>query len=211
LPPTSSSEPSNEPRRARFRVGWLPIASAALGVVIVVGIAAWAVATSSDESSPPPTTAALPPPPPLGDRPRSALPGERAPEFTLPELDGQGEVSLAELRGQPVVVNFWASWCLPCRQEFPALAEAVDTYPDLAVIGIDFRDIPGDALEFAEEFDATWPLVEDEGGEVATEYGVRAIPQTVFIDSDGVVTDRIFAFTEEGLFSRIDALVAANG
>jgi cytochrome c biogenesis protein CcmG, thiol:disulfide interchange protein DsbE len=179
-------------------------------VVVVVGIGAYAVATTSDEDSTPTSTTALPPDPPLGDRPTSALPGERAPAFKLPEIDGDGEVSLAALRGQPVVINFWASWCLPCRDEFPALADAVEEYPDLAVVGIGFRDIRNDAIEFADEFGATWALLEDEDGDVAKDYGIRAVPQTLFIGPDGVVRDRIFAFSDDALFSRIDALVASS-
>jgi cytochrome c biogenesis protein CcmG, thiol:disulfide interchange protein DsbE len=122
--------------------------------------------------------------------------GDVAPNFDLPSLEGD-RVSLSELRGQPVIVNFWASWCNPCRQEFPILADTLDEYESdgLAVVGVTYRDIESDSRDFADEFGATWPLAVDEDGVAAQAYGVRAIPVTFFIDADSVVVARLFGFT----------------
>lgn len=125
--------------------------------------------------------------------------GSLAPDFALPALDGGGQVRLAEFRGRPVIVNFWASWCNPCRDEFPLLKNAlrdhrVDT---LAVIGITFQDIPGDSRDFVKKIAATWPQGVDDGGDVAKAFGVRAIPQTFFIAPDGTIVARVFGITSQ--------------
>jgi DsbE subfamily thiol:disulfide oxidoreductase len=127
--------------------------------------------------------------------------GDEAPSFTLPTLKG-GALTLSELRGRPVVVNFWASWCHPCREEFPLLADALAEHKrdDLAVVGVTYQDIESDARRFVEEMDAAWPQAVDDGGSVARSYGVRAIPLTFFVDADGRVADRVIGFsTEEAL------------
>ncbi|MGH8983969.1 MAG: TlpA family protein disulfide reductase [Acidimicrobiia bacterium] len=124
--------------------------------------------------------------------------GDDAPDFTLPTLDGKS-VTLSELRGRPSVVNFWASWCNPCRKEFPLLASALDEYEDreLAVIGVTYQDIDSDSRAFVDEMDATWPQAVDDGGAVAQSYGVRAIPLTFFIDADGRIADRVIGFSSK--------------
>ncbi|HEX9738536.1 MAG TPA: TlpA disulfide reductase family protein, partial [Candidatus Limnocylindria bacterium] len=89
--------------------------------------------------------------------------GDRAPDFALADLDGE-PVRLADYVGRPVIVNFWASWCLPaCAEEFPILAEALEVHADigLAVIGIVYRDRSEAARAFGEQLGATWPLVMD--------------------------------------------------
>jgi cytochrome c biogenesis protein CcmG, thiol:disulfide interchange protein DsbE len=127
--------------------------------------------------------------------------GDEAPDFTLPTLEG-GDVTLSEFRGQPVVVNFWASWCHPCREEFPLLAGALDEYrrDDLVVVGVTYQDIESDSRRFVDEMGAEWPQAVDESGGVARSYGVRAIPLTFFIDANGRVADRVIGFsTKEAL------------
>ncbi|MGQ0804812.1 MAG: TlpA family protein disulfide reductase [Actinomycetota bacterium] len=124
--------------------------------------------------------------------------GDPAPDFTLSTLDG-GTVTLSELKGRPVIVNFWASWCNPCREEFPLLAEALDNHgdADLAIIGVTYRDIDSDSRAFVDEFGATWPQAVDEDTDVARAFGVRAIPQTFFVDRDGNIAARVFGFSSE--------------
>jgi len=124
-------------------------------------------------------------------------PGATAPEFALAKLSGDGTVRLSDYRGQPVVVNFWASWCHPCRKEFPLLADARTKYKDddLQVIGVAFHDIPSDSRQFVKDKKATWTFARDDRGAVAKEYGVRAVPQTFFIDADGTIRERVFGIT----------------
>ncbi len=132
-----------------------------------------------------------------------------APAFALPGLDG-GCIDLSDFRGRPVVVNFWASWCNPCRREFPLLRDALERHEDadLAVIGISYRDIADDARGFADEFGATWPLALDDDADAARAYGVRAIPQTFFIGRDGTVARRVFGLTTERALERhLDAIL----
>ena len=124
-------------------------------------------------------------------------PGASAPDFALSSLSGDGTVKLSDFRGQPVVVNFWASWCHPCRKEFPLLADARTkyTHDDLQIIGVSFRDIPSDSRRFVKDQKAKWTFARDDRGAVAKDYGVRAVPQTFFIDADGTIRERVFGIT----------------
>jgi cytochrome c biogenesis protein CcmG/thiol:disulfide interchange protein DsbE len=94
-------------------------------------------------------------------------------------------------------LNFWASWCHPCRKEFPLLADARTKYKgdDLEVIGVTFDDIPADSRNFVKDQNAKWTFARDNRGAVAKEFGVRAVPQTYFIDADGTIRDRVFGIT----------------
>ena len=117
--------------------------------------------------------------------------GEAAPAFALADLDGN-PVSLADLRGRPVIVNFWASWCGPCVDEFPLLKSAVATHQgdQLAIVGIVFGDRSEAARDFMARLGATWPAAMDPGNAIATRYGIIGPPDTFFIDRDGVVVSR---------------------
>jgi len=146
----------------------------------------------------------------LGRDPRtlpSELIGGPAPAFALPSMAGGGTVNLADLRGQVVVVNFWASWCLECRVEHPALDAAWDRYRErgVVVVGVLFEDTVADGLAFADEFETDWPLVEDPGSRTAIDYGVFGVPETFVIAPDGTVTaKRVGAVDYTWLTSRID-------
>jgi len=146
----------------------------------------------------------------LGRDPRelpSELVGDRAPVFALPYLEGDGTVDLADLRGQVVVVNFWASWCLECRDEHPALDAAWDRYRERGVVfvGVLFEDTVGDGLAFADELDIVWPLVEDPGSRTAIAYGVFGVPETFVIAPDGsVATKRVGPVDYTWLTRQID-------
>ena len=117
--------------------------------------------------------------------------GEPAPAFVLADLDGN-PLRLDDLRGRPVIVNFWASWCGPCVEEFPLLlnASAAHRGDGLAVIGIVFRDRSEAARAFMARMGATWPAAMDPGEAVATRYGIIGPPQTFFIDRNGLVVGR---------------------
>jgi cytochrome c biogenesis protein CcmG, thiol:disulfide interchange protein DsbE len=115
--------------------------------------------------------------------------GQPAPAITATALDGT-RVDLYSLKGRPVVVNFWASWCVPCREEFPLfeekLAELGPT-DGLEILGVLYKDEPEMALRFLSDFGQAWPTVADPDSIVAAAYRVVAPPQTYFIDADGVV------------------------
>jgi len=112
-----------------------------------------------------------------------------APVFRLDRLDGPGEVSLAAYRGRPVVLNFWGSWCDPCKEEAPVLESTWKRYRDrgLVVLGVDFHDVKGAARSFARENDMSYPLAYDGPGNTLSDYGVTAAPETFFIDPDGML------------------------
>ena len=115
--------------------------------------------------------------------------GNRAPSISGTALDGSA-VSLAGLAGHPVVVNFWASWCVPCRDEFPIFRQelaALGPTDGLAVVGVLFKDETDLAKAFATDFGATWPTVTDPDGTIAAGYRITAPPQTFFIDRTGVI------------------------
>jgi len=116
--------------------------------------------------------------------PRSEPP-RQAPEFRLQLLDG-GTVSSDELRGNPVVLNFWASWCIPCREEMPAFERMWERYrgDGVQIIGVNFQDSVTGAREFVDEVGVTYPIALDERGTLASDLGVHGLPQTFFIDED---------------------------
>lgn len=133
-----------------------------------------------------------------------------APDFTLPTFDG-GQLSLARYRGQPVVINFWASWCPPCREEAPILERVWRRYTDQGIlfIGIDIQDKEEDARAYLKEFDITYPNVMDEDGTVTVDYGVIGIPVTFFIGKTGLVERRwVGAIREDQLSAWVEELIA---
>jgi peroxiredoxin len=105
------------------------------------------------------------------------------PDFDLPTLDG-GRLSSAELHGSPVVLNFFASWCAPCREEAPLLERTWQTYKDRGVrfVGVDIRDTPSDARRFVREFGLSYPIVRDQDQTLARALDVYGLPQTFFVD-----------------------------
>ena len=129
--------------------------------------------------------------------------GVPAPELALTDLDGN-PIELSALRGRPVVVNFWASWCVPCLEEFPHLRAAMNEHAnaDLAVIGVVYQDRWASARDYMEHMGATWPAAMDPGGRVASAYGVHGPPETVFIDRDGIVRAHQFGAFDEASLER---------
>jgi cytochrome c biogenesis protein CcmG/thiol:disulfide interchange protein DsbE len=125
----------------------------------------------------------------------SPLIGHAAPDFDLEHLDGSGSVALSDLEGQIVVINFFASWCLECRQEHPDLVATADSFADEGVtfLQIGYQEDPADSLAYlasAGTSDATRYLA-DPGSRTAIAYGVFGIPETFFIDPAGVVVGKI--------------------
>jgi cytochrome c biogenesis protein CcmG/thiol:disulfide interchange protein DsbE len=119
--------------------------------------------------------------------------GERplAPDFTLERLDRDGELDLASLRGKGVVLNFWASWCFPCKEEAPFLEEVWREKRDrgLVVVGLDAKDFRRDARSFMRRYGLTFPVVYDGPGSTLARYGVTGFPETYVIDRDGRIIE----------------------
>jgi cytochrome c biogenesis protein CcmG/thiol:disulfide interchange protein DsbE len=120
----------------------------------------------------------------------SPLIGKPAPALAGSTLDG-GTFDLAAQRGKPVLVNFWASWCGPCREEFPLLEDAAARHAadGLVVVGLLYRDEPQPAGDFAAEQGATWPTVVDPDRAIGSAWKVLAPPQTFFIDREGIIQE----------------------
>lgn len=167
-----------------------------LGVVLLAtaGFLLWWFQFRTTEQAPPPAggtdygAVELPPelvPPGMEVGHRA---GQLAPDFYLPTLQGKA-VRLSELRGRPVVVNFWATWCTPCRREMPQFKAAYDQYRDrgLLVIAVNVQEPEGSVRQFAEEFGLDFPVALDRSGEVSRAYRLLGLPATYFIDRQGVV------------------------
>jgi cytochrome c biogenesis protein CcmG, thiol:disulfide interchange protein DsbE len=115
--------------------------------------------------------------------------GEPAPAYPLPRLEGSGEGSLADYRGRWVLVNFWASWCIPCKEEAPALEEFQSRYggPGFTVLGIDSRDLTGDGRAFVERYGLSYPQLRDGDGTAAHDFGTTGVPENYLVDPRGKV------------------------
>jgi len=116
----------------------------------------------------------------------------RAPAFDLPRLDSSGNLSLASLKGKAVVLNFWASWCAPCRDEAATLERAWGRYRrhGVVVLGVDQQDLSSDARAFAKKHGMTYPLVRDGPGHVVAKYGLTGVPETFFVNRRGKIVGK---------------------
>lgn len=149
---------------------------------VVVGMAVLAVAFSSRFGRDPQLV-------------ESPLLGRPVPELALPLLDGSGEVDLADLRGDIVVVNFFASWCLQCRSEHAALVSTADAFADAGVrfVGVSYQDDADDTRAFLDELGRSEATLyaTDPGSRAAIAFGVFGVPETYFVDPDGVLVGKI--------------------
>jgi thiol-disulfide isomerase/thioredoxin len=142
-------------------------------VVVLVAGAAWTVASR------------VPGAQATRDQARRATP-----DVSLPTLDGR-TFNLAALRGKPVIVNFWATWCLPCRAELPAFEEVRRNHRDdeLVIVGVDYAEPQDVVSKYVAEIGLTFPIALDEDGEVSELYRVEALPTTFFVGRDGNIRD----------------------
>ena len=128
--------------------------------------------------------------------------GRPAPDLVVQRLDGGGAVRLSALRGRPVVLNFWASWCAPCRQEASALKAAAERWQgSVGFLGVDIQDSAQAARAHQSEVGYPYPVGPAAGG-VPAAYGVRGPPETFFIDGRGLVVARFLGPLDAGLIDR---------
>ncbi len=155
----------------------------------------------------------------LGEDPSlvdSPLIGQPAPTTRMPELEGSGSLSLADLHGQIVVVNFWASWCVACREEHPALMAAARDYRASGVtfVGVNFQDGRDSAIGFLDELGRGGPnyrYLIDPGSRVALDFGVFGVPETFFIDRNGTIVAKITGPSTRPLLSAaLDSMLAGR-
>ena len=159
--------------RRRRRRGWVAVGGVVAAVALVASLLAFGLSRDPTQL-------------------RSPLVAKAAPDFALPTLDGGRTVRLADLRGQVVVLNFWASWCAECRVEHPALQAAWDRFRDQGVVflGVPFQDAPSASKAYAAAVGGDWPLLADPSSSTALAYGVYGVPETFFIDARGRVASK---------------------
>ncbi len=122
-----------------------------------------------------------------------------APDFDLPLLGAEGSFKLSDHRGEVVVINFWGSWCGPCRVEAPMLQQMYEDYQNQGVVflGIAVKDIERDSLAYIEEFGITYPNVMDKGGQTEKDYRTQGVPETFVVGKDGEIVEFFFAQPRE--------------
>ncbi|MGH2737024.1 MAG: TlpA family protein disulfide reductase [Actinomycetota bacterium] len=170
---------------------WLRVALVVVPSALIVGVLAWALLQE-------------------GSAPQ---PGDEAPRFTAARLDGEGTISLSDFEGRPVLLNFWASWCLPCEDEAPILNEAQGQYgDDIAFVGVNIKDARDDALEFENRYGTSYPSVRDERQEIYDDYGLTGQPETFLIDGDGIIVEHIPGSIADQAYlnSLLDALITRS-
>jgi thiol-disulfide isomerase/thioredoxin len=180
-------------RRALVVVALAAVVAGVAGL-LVVGLA------NQDTASAPPSVSPL--------APAKLAAGSPAPAIDGNALDGSGKLDLASFRGKPVVVNFWASWCGPCRSEAPQLVQFAQAHPGVQMLSVNSADLSHkDAVDFARTAKWTWPSVYDPSGTFQHAYGVGGLPATFVIDASGNLRARkLGGTTSQELASLVNGL-----
>ena len=175
-----------------------------IGAVVLIG-AGWIYLTRIPSNG---TTGGSPPPSPME--------GFSAPGFTLDLLgsDSSNEkVSLSDYRGQVVMINFWATWCPPCREEMPAMQSVYEDYQEegfvVLAVNTTFQDNELDVIDFIAEYGLSFPILMDRSGDVSQQYQLRGLPSTYFVDHKGVIQTVIVGgpMNETMIRSRVDTML----
>lgn len=194
-PPQMTQEPG-EPNKRGLR--WLRV-PAIVAVIMTIGVAA--IFGSRLNRDPNLVT--------------TPLIGQPAPTRTVPLLEDDGTLSLADLRGRIVVVNFWASWCVACREEHPALTAAASAYRKAGVtfVGVNYQDRNASAVAFLDALGRgdSYRYVADPQSRLAIDFGVFGVPETFFVDRQGTIVAKITGASTLPLLSRVlDDIIAGR-
>ena len=139
------------------------------------------------------------------------LPGSTAPDFKLLDAVTKQPVTLQQFNGKPVILNFWATWCGPCKVEMPHLQDAHNTYSkyDLTILAINYGEDTTTVLSFASALGLTFRTLLDETGTVQTQYQVRGYPTTIFVNTDGTISHTHIGMLNPNMLSQqIDKLIS---
>jgi len=172
----------------------------ALYLIILVAALAWVFASADQTGTS--TAGEIP-------APRQ---GFLAPDFTLQSLEGKN-FTLSELRGQAILVNLWATWCLPCRAEMPAMQRMYEEYKDqgfvVLALNMTYQDTPSAVLPFVQEHGLTFPILLETNGQAAGQYELRSLPSSFFIDRNGIIQEVVIGgpMAEALLRTRIESLL----
>jgi peroxiredoxin len=188
----AENPPASEPLRSRASTGLIRRFVIPVVVIMAIVVAIWwlesrndgGVSPTGERYGPVELPAALQ----TSGLSMKAEEGALAPDFLLERLDG-AELRLSDLRGQAVVLNFWATWCAPCRQEIPQFVDAYERYrgEGLVVVGVNMQEGKSIVRPYAEDFGMEFPIAIDVDGEVGDAYRLLGLPVTYFVDRDGIV------------------------
>jgi peroxiredoxin len=211
-------ELDTRPQSRREWSGWLRSLVLPLGIVVaIVGGLFWYESRGSDVANDEFGSIELPVSlNPTGRDPEADI-GRVAPDFVLETLDGK-TLRLSDLRGQPLLVNFWATWCGPCRVEMPELVLSYLDHRDegLVVLAVNLREAGARVQPFVDEFELPFPILMDRDGEVARTWRVggpmQGLPSSYFVDRDGVIQKVIYgAVTEKTLTEGLASILDGGG